>query len=84
MSNRSVTERLFRGFCQPEFHWESLFVDFEKQQEAIFSLLEKIPDLQSSDREITGSYLKEFFTELDLPNRHQETVVEACRPRKYG
>ena len=78
LSNRSVTERVFRGFCRPDLNWDGLFARFETQEQHVFGLLEQTPDLELNHRTGLMNYLVEFFGVPGTPEPRTEAIVESC------
>ena len=76
---RNVRQRLYRGFCRPDLNWEALFERFEDRENAVFELIEGIPDLQPSHRKSAGNYVTRFFRDLESPERRQKRIIEGCR-----
>jgi ATP:ADP antiporter, AAA family len=77
---RTVTERLFRGFCRPDTDWPRLFAAFREQRGTIGALVEQIRGLEPAQRDDVREFLDAFFDILDSKEQRQERVVEACRP----
>lgn len=76
---RSVTQRLYRGFCHEGLDWDALFAQFERARGAAEGLVSEIPGLETDQRDEAQSYLAEFFEILASPEERRERIVEACR-----
>jgi len=73
---KTVTQRLFRGFCRPEFDWRAVFATFQTQHRAITNLVEQTPMLAADQRRKANAYLETFFAVLDSPKR--DDIVKSC------
>ncbi|HEX7082286.1 MAG TPA: hypothetical protein VF329_14860 [Gammaproteobacteria bacterium] len=74
---RSVTERLYRGFCHSDLQWQPLFERFLTRQTAVSELVDEIPGLEDRAREKAQAYLDEFFSAIG--SSEGEEIVRACR-----
>jgi hypothetical protein len=77
---RSVTQRMYRGFCHPGLDWDALFEHFQAKREAIQALVEQTPALNDGERSEARNYVASFYEILDSPERRQKDIVERCRP----
>jgi hypothetical protein len=77
---RSVRQRLFLGYCYPDFDWDALFGQFIGSETEMKIVLSQAPGLRRGDRRIAGVYLDEFFDLLVRVKDRQIQVVDACRP----
>lgn len=77
---RSVTERLFRGFCFPQVrdraHWESYF---NERRQAVADLYLGFELLEPDDREDALEYFEDFWEVLADERRYQREILENCR-----
>ena len=76
---RSVTQRLFRGFCEPIPDWLAIFDDFSRKRAALEELVAATPALLPEQRNRILAYFAEFFDVLESPQRRQEQIVARCR-----
>ena len=76
-----VTQRLFRGFCEPAADWDRLRTQFSSHREAILDLTAQVPHLERSHRAAVRQYLESFFTILESPQRRRTELSGACRSR---
>lgn len=75
---RSVTERIFRGYCRPGVDHEALKAQFNEQRDAIWALYEGMPELESGQRERALKYYEKFYATLNDPRKYQQEVVRPC------
>ncbi len=74
---RTVTQRLFRGFCRPDLDWRQVYELFRTEHAAITKLIEQTPMLTVEHRRKANEYVESFFAILDSPK--QDDIVKACR-----
>jgi hypothetical protein len=78
---RTVTQRVYRGFCHQDLDWTQLFAKFQDRRDAIERVVEdEIEALEEPHRKAALAYLEEFFAILASPERRQEDIVDACLP----
>ena len=77
---RSVTQRVYRGFCHPGLGWETLFQLFEAKREPIEALVEQVPSLNEGERSEARAYVASFYEILGSAERRQKNIVDKCRP----
>jgi ATP:ADP antiporter, AAA family len=76
---RTVRQRLFRGGCQHDEHWVSLFSYFIDRRPELQALVTHGPGLNSRHREEAGAYLEQFFAIARSPEARRESIIAACR-----
>lgn len=74
---RSVTQRLYRGFCHPDLDWQALFEHFQSRQDAIAGLVSEIPGLEDRSRDKAQAFIDEFFADIASPEGKE--IVSKCR-----
>jgi AAA family ATP:ADP antiporter len=74
---RTVTQRLFRGFCRPDFDWHAVYGTFRIRHRAITDVVAQTPALSAEQRRKANDYVESFFALLDSPK--QDDIVKACR-----
>lgn len=75
----SVRDRLYRGRCLSDAHWEAVFRTFREQKDAIYALYRDMPGLDPKYVKDTHRYLDQFYRTLDDPGRRNRALVRACR-----
>ncbi|MBN1240386.1 MAG: MFS transporter [Gammaproteobacteria bacterium] len=76
---RSVTQRLFRGFCQPELDWPALFEHFQSRRVGIEDVVTAMPGLTASSRAEVSAFVADFHDVIGSPKHRQREVIDACR-----
>ncbi|MGD2129591.1 MAG: hypothetical protein PVJ33_04780 [Lysobacterales bacterium] len=76
---RSVTQRLYRGYCAHNSTLESARQLFLAKEDTMFSLLRNEPELNSGARRKAERYLERFFNTLKDPEEFREQITERCR-----
>jgi len=76
---RTVKQRYFQGFCNPESDWNALFSRFGELEDEMMKELIDTPGLGRGDRRASGVYLDSFFDLLDSEEERQQKIVAACR-----
>lgn len=77
---KSVKQRYYMGFCNPDTDWDALFTRFMLLQDAYLDLLAEVPGLGGGDRRIVRAYLDSFFKTLGSRDERQSEIVSACQP----
>jgi hypothetical protein len=76
---RSVTQRLYRGYCAHNSTLEPARQLFLAKEDAIFSLLRNEAELSSHVRQKAERYLEGFFDTLKDPEQFRAQITERCR-----
>lgn len=76
---RSVTQRLFRGYCLHNGTLENARKNFLENEDAILALVENENRLTSSSKKKALKYLGGFFKIIKDPGDFQKKVIEKCR-----
>ncbi|MFN1835129.1 hypothetical protein AB2B38_007705 [Balneola sp. MJW-20] len=77
---RSVTERVYRGFCQSPEEYQKAFAEFNGLKESIYKLYkDHSPPLEEDELRQSISYLDEFFEIINDERKSNREVIEACR-----
>ncbi len=74
----SVRDRLFRGPCRPMERYEAFLAKFREKQQDVFALIDGLPGLTDASRRATRSYMDEFYSMINNPNRARKALLEAC------
>ncbi len=78
---RSVTQRLYRGFCSTDVDWPVLFAHFQQRRGAIEELVATLPGLEDKHRATAAAYIASFYAIIDSPSRRQNEILDDCRTR---
>jgi hypothetical protein len=77
---KSVTDRLYRGFCRDEAFLQVIRQEFLAKESQFWSTVDKQqPYLSDSDFKTVKSFLKGFFDVLKNDRLFRDKVVKACR-----
>ena len=76
---KSVRERLYRGFCQPEPLLESALARFRAAKDSIYALFHSVEGLEAREVRETLAYFDEFYRTINDANATRRTFVRGCR-----
>jgi hypothetical protein len=74
----TVRERLYRGPCRTQADLMPLVDRFRAKKAEIMALFDSVPDLTTSYRRGARSYLEEFYSIIEHPDRIKRTFVDSC------
>ena len=75
---RSVTQRLYRGFCQHNAEIDAAISRLNENREMMESLLDD-QSVSKRARERALDFLSESFERINEPKRLQSDIIEGCR-----
>jgi hypothetical protein len=76
---KSVRERLYRGFCQPDSVLMPVLARFRATKDSIYAAVRAVPDLREADAHSLLSYFDDFFRAIDDPGIVRREFVRRCR-----
>lgn len=76
---RTVQERLYRGFCQPDSVLNGVLDRFRAAKDSIYASVRAVPDLPDRDLKNLLSYFDSFYGTIDNRGAVQREFVRACR-----
>lgn len=76
---RSVTQRLYRGFCRHGDALQAVRAEFLGKRDAVLALVDGEPRLSPERRRDTRRYFEEFFAILGDDGRFAREVSGTCR-----
>jgi hypothetical protein len=76
---RSVRERLYRGYCQPDSVLMRVLARFRDAKDAIYAAVRAVPGLRESDVRDVLAYFDDFFGAIDDPGTVRREFVRGCR-----
>jgi hypothetical protein len=76
---RSVSQRLFRGFCIHNLTLADARKQFLEKENAIFTLLRNEQELNGRERRRAEDYLEAFFHTLKDDDEFRDEIIEKCR-----
>jgi len=77
---RSVTTRLYRGFCRPGVDWQAVRSVFAARRADADAPLDATPGLTQASRNQMSAFLDEFYATLASPRPFEQHVTGVCRP----
>ena len=76
---RSVRERFYRGFCQPDTLLASVLARFRAAQDSIYALYRAVPDLSVGGARQALAYYDAFYRTINDPAAVRREFVRGCR-----
>jgi hypothetical protein len=77
---KSITDRLYRGFCRDEAFLQMIRQEFLAKEDQFWKTVERQqPYIPESDMKVAKSFLTGFFDILKSDRLFNEKVVNACR-----
>jgi hypothetical protein len=76
---RSVRERLYRGFCQPDTVLLAVLARFRAAKDSIYALYRSVPDLSARDVRQALDYFDGFYRTINDPGAVRREFVRGCR-----
>lgn len=76
---RSVTQRVYRGFCQSDGLVEGAIAHIRDRRQAIFELYRQTPELDPRLVKRSLRYYEGFFEIVDSPEALRREILDACR-----
>jgi len=76
---RSVTQRLFRGYCAHNSTLEDARNKFLSQEAAIIGLIDHENRLSSGNKKKSTRYIERFFDTIRDPDDFQDDIIQRCR-----
>ncbi len=75
---RSVRDRLFRGYCRTREEFNTVFTQFNAQQDAIYALYQDFPFLDEKLKKRSMKYLDEFYKIINKPRTVRREFLATC------
>jgi len=76
---KSVRERLYRGYCQPDTVLSPVLARFRAAKDSIYASVRAVPDLPERDIRGVLGYFDDFFRAIDDRGTVQREFVRRCR-----
>lgn len=76
---KSVRERLYRGYCQPDTLLNRVLDRFRSAKDSIYAAVRAVPDLPERDARGVLDYFDGFFDAIDNRGTVQREFVRRCR-----
>lgn len=77
---KSITDRLYRGFCRDEVFLEMIRQEFLIKEDVFWTTVDRQhPYISEIDMKSARGFLKEFFDVLKSDRLFQDKILQACR-----
>jgi hypothetical protein len=76
---RSVTQRLYRGFCAHNDSVEPALEEFRALRPEFTALLEGEPRMDKGNRKRSIKFIERFYDDLETPKDVQRKLIDNCR-----
>ena len=76
---KTVRERWYRGFCQPDSVLQGALARFRAAKDSIYANVRAVPDLPEGDVRNVLEYFDDFFKVIDNPGAVHREFVRNCR-----
>jgi len=76
---KTVRERLYRGYCQPDSILAGALARFRSAKDSIYAAVRAVPDLDDRDKRSMLSYFDEFFRTIENRTLIEREFVRRCR-----
>lgn len=79
LSIRDVRERAYRGFCRPDFDFQTIVELFNDHRNAIYMVVQEFEPLDETERRNLLKYFDSFYEVLNNNGRLEREVIGKCR-----
>jgi hypothetical protein len=77
---KSVRERYYRGFCQPELVIQIALDRFKAAKDSIYAAVQSVTQLSEGDRRGLLNYFNDFYSAIENRGMVQRDFLRNCRP----
>jgi len=84
LNQRSVRDRLFRGFCRTPPYLDNAVAAVQAARERIYALVKELQQLDEKNRRQVLRFVDGFYAILDDPEKYQSEIAGACRDAGAG
>ena len=74
-----VRDRLYRGFCRPDFDFSAVYAQFVEVRADLEALYGYQQGLEQDNRRDALEYLADFYEDIESPQRARDRLEEDCR-----
>lgn len=78
---KSVRDRVYRGFCQPDTVLTPVLDRFRGAKDSLYAAVRAVPDLPERDIRDVLAYFDDFYKLLDNRGSVNREFVRGCRPQ---
>lgn len=76
---KTVRERWYRGYCQPDTMLTSVLAQFRGAKDSIYAAVRSVPDLDPRDVRGLLDYFDDFYRAIENPGIVRREFVSGCR-----
>lgn len=76
---KSVRERYYRGYCQPDTVLNATLTRFRLAKDSIYAAVQAVPDLPDRDKRGMLSYFDDFFEAINNRGMTDRAFIRNCR-----
>ena len=76
---RTVRDRLYRGFCRPDFDFSAVYAQFIEIRTELEALYSNQQGLEQDNRRDAVAYLADFYEDIESPQRARSRLERDCR-----
>jgi hypothetical protein len=76
---RNVRQRIYRGFCRPDFDFSVVYAQFVEIRTDLEALYTGQDGLEEGNRRDAVEYLDDFYEDMESPQRARSRLEEDCR-----
>lgn len=80
----TVRDRLYRGFCRPDYEFEAPLARFNSRRESILEMVRTQEGLEPNGRARMLSDYEEFYQIVNDRDGMQDWIMEKCREDSRG
>jgi hypothetical protein len=78
---KSVRDRVYRGFCQPESLVTATLARLRAAKDSIYAVVRAVPDLEPREKKEMLDYFDQFYRIADDPRSVKREFMQSCRAR---
>ncbi len=79
LGTKTVRERVYRGFCQPDSVLQAVLAQFRVAKDSIYAAYRSVPDLNPREVKDALGYFDEFYRAINDPGSVKRIFVNRCR-----
>ena len=76
---RRVRDRVYRGFCRPNFDFSAVYAQFVEIRSDLEALYSNQEGLEQDNRRDAVEYLADFYEDIESPERARDRLERDCR-----
>lgn len=76
---RNVRQRIYRGFCRPNFDFSTVYAQFVEVRADLEALYMGQEGFEEDNRRDAVEYLDDFYDDIQSPERARDRLEEDCR-----